>query len=178
MEHITLNDGNKIPQLGLGVWELSDEQAYNSVRAAIEAGYRHIDTAKVYENEEAVGRAVNDAIKAGDVSREDLFITTKLWNDDQERVAEAHAESLKRLGLDYVDLYLIHWPCPQYGKYASAFADMLKLRGAGAKSVGVCNFYPEALDQLEKTTGEKPAVNQIEIHPGFCLLYTSPSPRD
>lgn len=163
-----LNDGNVIPQLGLGVWQLSDQDTYTSCRAAISVGYRHIDTAAIYGNEEAVGRAVSDAIEAGDIKREELFVTTKLWNSDQERASEAIDESLKQLGLDYVDLYLMHWPCPEHGKYIQAYEQLVDIQRAGkAKSIGVCNFYQEALDDIIKATAHTPAVNQIEIHPGF-----------
>lgn len=165
---IELNDGHSIPQLGLGVWQLSDQDTYTSSRAAISAGYRHIDTAMIYGNEEAVGRAVADAIQAGDVKREELFITTKLWNSDQERAGEAIDESLRKLGLDYVDLYLMHWPCPDHGKYVQAYEQLVEIQGADkAKSIGVCNFYESALDDIISATGHTPAVNQIEIHPGF-----------
>lgn len=165
---IELNDGNRIPQLGLGVWQLNDQDTYTSCRTAITAGYRHIDTAMIYGNEDAVGRAVADAIEAGDVTREDLFITTKLWNSDQERASQAIDESLRKLGLDYVDLYLMHWPCPDHEKYVGAYEQLVEIQKSGkAKSVGVCNFYQEALDEIIEATGHTPAVNQIEIHPGF-----------
>lgn len=166
--NIELNDGRTIPQIGLGVWQLSDDETYSSVRAAIEAGYRHIDTAAIYGNEEAVGRAVADAISAGDVTREDMFITTKLWNGDQERGQEAFQESLTKLGMDYVDLYLLHWPAPKNGTFIKAYESMVKIQqNGGARSIGVCNFYDEVLDELASATGHTPAVNQIEIHPGF-----------
>lgn len=124
---LELNGGKTIPQLGLGVWQLSDEDTYSSVRAAIETGYRHIDTAAIYGNEEAVGRAVADAVNAGDVQREELFITTKLWNADQARGTEAFAESQRKLGLDYVDLYLLHWPCPKADKFVQAYDSMAEI---------------------------------------------------
>lgn len=167
MQLLPLNDGNTIPQLGLGVWQLNDEDTYASVRAGIAAGYRHIDTAAIYGNEEPVGRAVADAIEAGEVSREDLFITTKLWNKDQTSGEAAFEASLQRLGMDYVDLYLLHWPCPEAGTFVQAYESMAKVQASGAaKSIGVCNFYPEALDAL-KEAGFVPAVNQIEVHPGL-----------
>lgn len=167
MESLKLNDGHTIPQLGLGVWQLNDQDTYTSVRAAIEVGYRHIDTAAIYGNEETVGKAVADAISNGEVTREDLFITTKLWNADQQRGREAFEESLSKLGMDYVDLYLLHWPCPAAGTFVQAYESMAAINESGAaKSIGVCNFYPEALDELDKA-GFTPAVNQIEIHPGF-----------
>ena len=165
---IELRDGYSIPQLGLGVFQLHGETCYNSVRAALEAGYRHIDTAAVYGNEEEVGRAISDAIAAGDVTREELFITTKLWNDSHDRVRDAFHESLTKLGLDYVDLYLLHWPLEKLGQYGGAYRKMLELRAEQkTASVGVCNCYPEVLDDITSATGDTPVVNQIEVHPGF-----------
>ncbi|WP_151902307.1 aldo/keto reductase [Corynebacterium urogenitale] len=170
-ENIAMNDGNSIPQLGLGVWELSDEDTYSSVRAAIEVGCRHVDTAKIYGNEEAVGRAIADAISAGEIAREDIFVTTKLWNEDQTRGEEALNASLQRLGMDYVDLYLLHWPCPKAGTYVQAYESMIAGQEAGkVRSVGVCNFYQETLEDLTEKTGHTPAINQIEIHPGFSQV--------
>lgn len=169
--NVTLNDGATIPQIGLGVWQLNDDETYTSVRAAIDAGYRHIDTAKIYGNEAAVGRAVSDAIAAGDVTRDELFITTKLWNSDQERGAEAMEESLRELGMDYVDLYLLHWPAPRAGHFVEAYRSMIEAQSQGkVRSIGVCNFYDATLDELIAETGHTPAVNQIEIHPGFSQV--------
>ena len=164
----TLNDGYDFPLLGLGTYKLSDEDVNKVIRRAIELGYRHIDTASFYGNEEAVGKALNDAISAGDVAREDLFVTTKLWNDDQDRVAAAYQESLKRLDLEFIDLYLVHWPWPQKGLYVSAFEELVHLQGMGQlQSVGVANFYPEVLDEITKATGVTPVLNQVELHAGF-----------
>ena len=164
----TLNDGYDFPLLGLGTYKLSDEDVNKVIRRAIELGYRHIDTASFYGNEEAVGKALNDAIPAGDVTREDLFVTTKLWNDDQDRVAAAYQESLKRLDLEFIDLYLVHWPWPQKGLYVSAFEELVHLQGMGQlQSVGVANFYPEVLDEITKATGVTPVLNQVELHAGF-----------
>ena len=132
----TLNDGYDFPLLGLGTYKLQGDDVETIVRSAIELGYRHIDTASLYGNEVEVGKAINDAIKAGDVTREDLFVTTKLWNDDQERVAAAYQESLERLGLEFVDLYLVHWPWPQHGTYVQAFEQIAELQGDGAPAVG------------------------------------------
>ena len=167
---ITLNDGQEIPQLGLGVWELSPEDAYSSVRAAITAGARHIDTAAIYGNEKDVGRAVADAIAEGEVTRDELFITTKLWNADQgfDEAKKAIDVSLANLGLDYVDLYLIHWPAAKEERYIDSWKAMVDLRAEGkTTSIGVANFYPEVLDAITDATGVVPAINQIELHPGL-----------
>ena len=164
----TLNDGYDFPLLGLGTYKLQGDDVETIVRSAIELGYRHIDTASLYGNEVEVGKAINDAIKAGDVTREDLFVTTKLWNDDHERVAAAYQESLERLGLEFVDLYLVHWPWPQHGTYVQAFSQIAELQGMGRlQSVGVANFYPEVLDEIIEKTGVTPVLNQVELHAGF-----------
>lgn len=167
---ITLNDGHTIPQLGLGVWELTPEEAYTSTRAAIAAGVRHIDTAAGYGNEANVGRAVADAVAEGEVTRDELFITTKLWNADQgyDEALAALDTSLSNLGLDHVDLWLIHWPVQPWGRYVDTWKAFVAAREAGrARSIGVSNFLPEVLDDIIAATGVTPAVNQIEIHPGF-----------
>ena len=164
----TLNDGYDFPLLGLGTYKLQGAEVEKVVRTAIELGYRHIDTASVYDNEVEVGKAINAAIAAGDVTREELFITTKLWNDDQTRAGQAYQESLDRLGLDFVDLYLVHWPCPQQGTYLQAFDQITQLQGMGQlQSVGVANFYEEVLDEVISKTGVTPVVNQVELHAGF-----------
>lgn len=164
----TLNDGYDFPLLGLGTYKLQGAEVEKVVRTAIELGYRHIDTASVYDNEVEVGKAINAAIAAGDVTREELFITTKLWNDDQTRAGQAYQESLDRLGLDFVDLYLVHWPCPQQGTYLQAFEQITQLQGMGQlQSVGVANFYEEVLDEVISKTGMTPVVNQVELHAGF-----------
>ncbi|WP_291313464.1 aldo/keto reductase [Corynebacterium sp. UBA2622] len=164
----TLNDGYDLPLLGLGTYKLAGDEVDTIVRTAIELGYRHIDTASFYDNEEQVGKAINAAIAAGDVTREELFVTTKLWNDDQHRAADAYQESLKRLNLDFMDLYLVHWPWPQKGIYAQAFEQLVKLQGMGQlQSVGVANFYEEVLDDIIGKTGVVPALNQVELHVGF-----------
>lgn len=164
----TLNDGYDFPLLGLGTYKLGPEDVEGVLRRAIELGYRHIDTAALYGNEEAVGKAIGDAIAAGDVTREDLFVTTKLWNDDQDRPAAAYRESLKRLNLEFIDLYLVHWPWPQRGLYVSAFEELVHLQGMGQlQSVGVANFYPEVLDEIIQATGVTPVLNQVELHAGF-----------
>lgn len=173
--HARLNDGHEMPLVGLGTYKLTGPDAVTIIRRAIECGYRHFDTASLYGNEEEVGRAVRDAIAAGDVTREELTITSKLWNDDQPRATEAFQESLRRLGLDYVDLFMVHWPWPQNGTFVAAYEALLEQREAGLiRSVGVANFYEETLDELIAATGVAPAVNQVELHIGF----TQPELRD
>lgn len=173
--HARLNDGHEMPLVGLGTYKLTGPDAVTIIRRAIECGYRHFDTASLYGNEEEVGRAVRDAIAAGDVTREELTITSKLWNDDQPRATEAFQESLRRLGLDYVDLFMVHWPWPQNGTFVAAYEALLEQRKAGLiRSVGVANFYEETLDELIAATGVAPAVNQVELHIGF----TQPELRD
>lgn len=161
---ITLNDEHTMPVLGLGVAELSDDETERAVSAALEIGCRLIDTAYAYGNEAAVGRA----IAASGVAREELFVTTKLATPDQgfTRSQEACRASLDRLGLDYVDLYLIHWPAPPAGKYVDAWGGMIQSRGEGhARSIGVSNFTAENIENLIDLTFVTPAVNQIELHP-------------
>lgn len=161
----TLNDGTTIPQLGLGVWQTKNgEEVISAIHAAIDAGYRLIDTAAVYANEEGVGRAINTA----SVPREELFITTKLWNSDQgyESTLRAFDASLKRLQIDYVDLYLIHWPVPRLDRYVESWKALEEIKASGrAKSIGVCNFSIEHLERLLNESSIVPAVNQIELHP-------------
>lgn len=167
---ITLNDGASMPAIGLGTYKLSDDDARRIVRAGIAAGYRHIDTASFYGNEEAVGAGIRDAIVAGDVTREELFVATKAWNNEQgaTETPAAFEASLKRLGLDYLDLYLVHWPYPRQNKFVEAFTAMAKLRDDGrTHSIGVCNFYEEVLDTLISETGIAPVINQVEAHVGF-----------
>jgi diketogulonate reductase-like aldo/keto reductase len=161
---IALNDENTMPVLGLGVAELSDEETERAVSTALELGYRLIDTAAVYGNEEAVGRA----IAASGIPRAELFVTTKVANADQgfNSAQEAIKVSLDKLGLDYVDLYLVHWPMPQLGKYVDTFGGLIQARGDGyAKSIGVCNFTEEHVETVIDLTFVTPAVNQIELHP-------------
>ena len=163
---VSLNDGRQMPQLGFGVWQVENGQATGIVTEAIAAGYRSIDTAAVYRNEEGVGEAIRQA----GVPRADLFITTKLWNDDQgfDTTRRAFDASLKRLGLDYVDLYLIHWPTWKRDAYADTWRAFAKLKEEGrAKSIGVSNFNIPHLQRLFDETGVVPAVNQIELHPRF-----------
>lgn len=170
---IELNDGNLIPQFGLGVFKLDPAETERLVGDALELGYRHIDTARIYENEEAVGRA----IAASGIPREELFVTTKLWNNDHEDPQGAFEASLDRLGLEKVDLYLVHWPVPAQGTAVGAWRGLVQLLGTErCDSIGVSNFEIEHLTQLLDETGVVPAVNQIELHPlhqrrelaGFC----------
>lgn len=163
---LKFHDGNTIDQLGYGVWQVPDAEAEIVVGKAIDAGYRHIDTAKIYGNEEGVGRA----IAASSVPREELFITTKVWNADQgyENTLAAADASLQRLGLDYVDLYLIHWLQPKRDTYVDTWKALIQLQKDGkAKSIGVCNFTIEALEELYAETGVRPVINQVETHPYF-----------
>jgi diketogulonate reductase-like aldo/keto reductase len=161
---VTLNDDRTIPTLGLGVAELSEAETERAVSAALELGCRLIDTAKVYGNEAAVGRA----IASSGIPREEVFVTTKLANADQGLTAaiEACKASLERLGMDYVDLYLIHWPAPSLGMYVDSYGGLIQARELGlARSIGVCNFTAEHLDDVIDLAFETPSVNQIELHP-------------
>lgn len=161
---ITLNNGVEMPQLGFGVWQVPDDEAEKAVATALEAGYRSIDTAAIYGNEEGTGKA----IAASGVAREDLFVTTKLWNSDQgyDATLRAFDTSLEKLGLDYVDLYLIHWPVPSKDAYIDTYKAFEKIHADGrAKSIGVSNFLPDHLERLLGETSVVPAVNQIELHP-------------
>ncbi|UNK71881.1 aldo/keto reductase [Microbacterium sp. H1-D42] len=163
---LELNDGNTIPQLGYGVFLVPADEAERAVSDALEVGYRHIDTAAIYKNEEGVGAAI---AKSG-IPRDELFITTKLWNDrhDGDEPRAAIAESLDKLGLEQVDLYLTHWPTPAKDNYVHAFAKLIELREAGlTKSIGVSNHLVAHLERVAAETGVVPAVNQIELHPAY-----------
>lgn len=172
----TLSNGNKIPCIGFGTWQsASGEEAYNAVLSALRNGYRHIDTAAAYENEESVGAAINDFLAESGVKRSDLFVTTKLWNDDHgyESTKKAIQNSLKKLNLDYLDLYLIHWPNPLKfrdcwkQKNAESWRAMEEAYEAGTlKAIGVSNFCEQHLEALYKTAKIAPQVNQIKICPG------------
>ena len=163
---ITLNDGHTIPQLGFGVFKVDPTETTRIVTDALEAGYRHIDTAAVYGNEEGVGAA----LASSNIDRSDLFVTTKLWNDKQgtQSALDAFDESLDKLGLDYVDLYLIHWPAPANDKYIESWETLAEIRATGrARSIGVSNFLVPQLERLLTETDIVPAVNQIELHPAY-----------
>ncbi|MEV4062311.1 aldo/keto reductase [Nonomuraea dietziae] len=165
MNSLLLNtDGVQIPQLGFGVWQVPDDEAERAVSTAIAAGYTSIDTAKLYFNEEGVGRAI---AKSG-VPREKLFITTKLWNDEHDNAEAAFETSLGKLGLDYLDLYLIHWPVPSQDKYVQAWKTLERLyRDGRIRAIGVSNFTIETLERLMNEAEIVPSINQIELHPHF-----------
>ncbi|MFS2221081.1 2,5-didehydrogluconate reductase DkgA [Pantoea sp. B65] len=159
---IKLRDGNMMPQLGLGVWQASIAEARDAAVKALSTGYRLIDTAAIYKNEEGIGQALQET----DVPRDDIFITTKLWNDDQLNARQALETSLKKLQLESVDLYLMHWPCPQKDHYVAAWQALIELQQQGlTKSIGVCNFNQPHVKRLIDETGVTPVVNQIELHP-------------
>lgn len=164
--NVKFNDGRSIPQLGYGVWQVEDEVAEKVVATALETGYRHIDTAAIYGNEAGVGRAIANS----NVAREDIFLTTKLWNSDQgyESAFEAFEASLKKLGTDYVDLYLIHWAKPQQDLYLDSWRALIELQKQGkVRSIGVSNFPEEQLREIIEETGVVPVIHQIELHPYF-----------
>ncbi len=159
MTDLTLNDGRTMPQLGMGTWQIPDSQVAAIVRNGLDIGFRLVDTAAIYENERGVG----DGYKGSDA-----FLTTKLWNDRQGDPAAAMEESLALLGLDAVDLYLMHWPAPGQGQYVEAWKAMVALRDAGkTRSIGVSNFEPAHIEAIVAATGVTPVVNQIELHPNF-----------
>ncbi|WP_369148393.1 aldo/keto reductase [Streptomyces sp. R44] len=163
---VTLNNGVEIPQLGFGVFQVADDATTAAVSSALEAGYRSIDTAAVYGNEAGVGRALG----ASGLAREELFVTTKLWNADQgyDATLRAFDDSLAKLGLDYVDLYLIHWPTPARDLYRDSWRALERLADEGRiRAAGVSNFQPEHLRRLMEDATLTPAVNQIELHPAL-----------
>ncbi|PPF45026.1 aldo/keto reductase [Rathayibacter rathayi] len=161
---IPLNDGRAIPQLGLGVYKIGDEEAARTVALALEAGYRHVDTATLYGNERGVGAG----IRASGLPREQVFVTTKVWNDDHgfDETLAAFDRSLELLGTDYVDLYLVHWPIPSRDRYVDTYRALERLQSEGqARSIGVSNFAEEHVQRLLEETGVVPAINQVELHP-------------
>jgi 2,5-diketo-D-gluconate reductase A len=163
---VTLNNGVRMPQLGFGVFQVGNDEARAAVATALECGYRSIDTAALYGNEHGVGVAVS----ASGIPREELFVTTKLWNADQGagRVLPAFERSLDKLGLDYVDLYLIHWPVPSRDRFVETWEAFQGLYAEGRlRAIGVSNFTPPQLTRLLEETAVVPAVNQVELHPGF-----------
>lgn len=165
-EQIPLNDGTSIPQLGLGVWQVDEKITAKVVGWAIEAGYRLIDTAQGYQNEEGVG----EAIRAAGVPRGELFITSKLRNGAHQRDAALRAfdDTMKKLGIEQLDLFLIHWPVPSQDKYVEAWKTLIELKQAGRiKSIGVSNFNRDHLERIIGETGVVPVANQIELHPRF-----------
>lgn len=166
---IELHNGVKIPQLGLGVYKVPADEAYDNVKTALELGYRHIDTASFYENEEGVGAAIRDS----GIPREEIFVTTKVWNDQQgyEKTLAAFEESFEKLGLDYIDLYLVHWPMPD--TFVETWKALEHLYEQGrVKAIGVSNFLEHHLQELFDNAKYKPVVNQIELHPKLMQKST------
>jgi 2,5-diketo-D-gluconate reductase A len=164
---IQLNDGHRIPQLGFGVFKVDPEETERIVSDALEVGYRHIDTAAIYGNEVGVGRA----IEASGIPRDELFITTKLWNSDQgtQSAVDAMELSLEKLGLEYVDLYLIHWPRPDLDLYVDSWLTLEQLQAEGkTRSIGVSNFHREHLERVLAAGSVVPAIDQLELHPAFA----------
>jgi len=164
---VTLNNGVEMPQLGFGVFLVPPDEVVAPVRAALEAGYRLIDTATLYGNEEGVGRAIAES----GVPRDEIFVTTKVWNSDQgyDRTLQAFDHSVKLLGLDAVDLYLIHWPTPARDLYAETWRAFERIYADGrARAIGVSNFHQPQLDRILAEGAVVPAINQIELHPGFA----------
>lgn len=162
--NVSLNDGTTIPAIGLGVWQVPDDVVTGAVLAAFDAGYRHIDTAAVYENEDGVG----EAIRRSGIPRDEMYITTKVWNTDHgyDATMAAMDRSLGKLGLDHVDLYLVHWPAPETGDYLATWRALLELQKQGkTTSVGVSNFHEAHLRGIIADTGVTPVLNQIELHP-------------
>ena len=161
---ITLNNGVRIPQLGFGVWQIPDDEAQVAVRNALDAGYRHIDTAAIYGNEEGTGKA----LAASGIARDELFVTTKLWNAEQgyDSTLRAFDASLTKLGLDQVDLYLIHWPLPEVDKYVDTWKAFEKIYADGrAKAIGLSNFHPAQTQRLLSEASVTPVIDQVELHP-------------
>jgi 2,5-diketo-D-gluconate reductase A len=161
---ILLNDGNRIPQLGFGVYKIPDSETADAVVSALESGYRHIDTAAFYANERGVG----EGIRRSGLDRDDVFVTSKVWWDQNgyDSALRSFDASLDRLGFDTVDLFLIHWPAPKHDKYVDAWRALERVRDEGrARSIGVANFHIHHLERLARETETVPAVNQVELHP-------------
>lgn len=161
---IPLRDGTSIPQIGFGVWQVPADVVTEATLTAFEAGYRHVDTAAVYQNEEGVG----EAIRRSGLARDDIYVTTKCWNADQgyDEAMRAFDTSMGKLGIDQVDLYLIHWQCLEVGKYLDTWRALIAIRESGrARSIGVSNFHEAALRHIIDETGVVPVLNQIELHP-------------
>ena len=162
----SLRDGNTIPQLGLGVFQTPPDLTASVVKIALATGYRHIDTAAIYVNEAGVG----EGLRTSELARDQVFVTTKLWNADQgfDAALKAFDHSIKRLGVDYLDLYLIHWPSPRRDLYVASWRALARLKDEGrARSIGVSNFGVEHLQRLIDETGVTPVLNQVELHPHF-----------
>ncbi|WP_078553465.1 aldo/keto reductase [Bacillus alkalicellulosilyticus] len=168
--NVTLNNGLSMPQLGFGVFKVEDGQvAVDAVKKAIEVGYRSIDTAAIYQNEKGVGQGIRES----GVAREDLFITTKVWNSNQgyEQTLQAFDESLEKLGLEYIDLYLVHWPMPKDDTYIDTYKALEKLYEDGkVKAIGVCNFKIAHLERLLQECKIPPVLNQVELHPYYAQV--------
>jgi 2,5-diketo-D-gluconate reductase A len=164
--HLELGGGEQIPQLGFGVFQVTPKETEQAVAEALAAGYRHIDTAAAYRNEGPVGQAIHSS----GLDRREIFLTTKCWNDDQgyEEAKRACSASLDRLELDYLDLYLIHWPVPAHDRFVETWKAFIELQAEGlVRTIGVSNFQPEHLERVIAETGVTPAINQIELHPHF-----------
>jgi 2,5-diketo-D-gluconate reductase A len=161
---VALNDGHRIPQLGFGVYKIPKADTADAVVAALDAGYRHIDTASFYENERGVG----EGIRRSGVDRDEVFVTSKVWWDQNgyDSTLRSFDASLDRLGFESIDLFLIHWPAPKHGKYVETWRALERVRDEGrARSIGVANFHTHHLDRLARETATVPAVNQVELHP-------------
>jgi 2,5-diketo-D-gluconate reductase A len=161
---LNLSDGRAIPQLGLGVYKVSDAEATEAVSIALDAGYRHVDTAAFYENEAGVGLAVRES----DVDRHEVFVASKVWQNDHgyDETRRAFDTSLQKLGFDYLDLYLIHWPAPRQDRYVETWRALESLKADGVvRSIGVSNFHPHHLERLAQESSEVPVINQVELHP-------------
>lgn len=166
MNRLQFNDGRLMPQVGLGIWQVPSDEAAQVVRQGIETGYRLIDGAAIYHNERGLGQGVRDS----GVARDELFVTSKLWNADQgyDATLKAFEATMARTGLDYLDLYLIHWPLPSRDLYVETWKALIRLRDEGRiRSIGVSNHGPEHIARLIEETGVTPVLNQIELHPAL-----------